>query len=93
LYGGGSSTVEDTIGGSSISSKTTSYSVMKSEKTGAGIFNVGENTIPTKQLVRKTLTLTIPNGHLVLLCSIDDALEMPAHNPKQLKINLRQAMN
>jgi hypothetical protein len=34
-------------GVSSNSSKTTSYSVIKSEKTGAGIFKVGEKTIPT----------------------------------------------
>ena len=34
-------------GMSSGSSKTTSYSVMKRERTGAGIFNVGEKTIPT----------------------------------------------
>ena len=32
---------------SSGSSKTNPNSVMKSEKTGAGIFNVGEKTIPT----------------------------------------------
>lgn len=43
--------VVDVTGLSSGSSKTTSYSVMKSEKTGAGIFKVGENTMPTDQLV------------------------------------------
>ena len=36
------------IGVSSGSSKTTANSVMNREKTGAGIFSVGENTIPTK---------------------------------------------
>ena len=33
------------------SSKTISYSVMKREKTGAGMFNVGEKTIPTDTLI------------------------------------------
>ena len=48
LYGGGSGAGGVVVDGtSSTSSKTTSYSVMKREKTGAGIFNVGENTIPT----------------------------------------------
>jgi hypothetical protein len=35
------------MGVSSGSSKTTANSVIKREKTGAGIFKVGENTIPT----------------------------------------------
>ena len=30
------------------SSNTTSYSVINSENTGAGIFKVGEKTMPTK---------------------------------------------
>ena len=35
------------VGVPSGSSNTTSYSVMKREKTGAGILSVGEKTIPT----------------------------------------------
>jgi hypothetical protein len=44
---GGVAVGEGAKGVSSGSSKTNSYSVMKSEKTGAGIFRVGEKTIPT----------------------------------------------
>jgi len=44
---GGVAVGEGAMGVSSGSSKTNSYSVMKSEKTGAGIFKVGEKTIPT----------------------------------------------
>jgi hypothetical protein len=42
--------VVETVVSSSGSSKTISYSVMKREKTGAGIFKVGEKTIPTIQI-------------------------------------------
>lgn len=52
-------------GVSSGSSKTTSYSVMKREKTGAGIFNVGEKTIPTNSSV-KYIDVVIPFRIVIL---------------------------
>jgi len=53
---------------------------MKSEKTGAGIFKVGEKTIPTVISYLEMYGLTISNRHLVLLGSCDDSFEMITHD-------------
>lgn len=53
---------------------------MKSENTGAGIFKVGEKTIPTNNQSNLTLWFTISDSHLVLIRSQYNPFEMLAHN-------------
>jgi hypothetical protein len=77
---GGVAVGEGAIGVSSGSSKTNSYSVIKRENTGAGIFNVGEKTIPTIISDEKWTGPTIPNRHFVFLGACHDSFEMSTYD-------------
>ena len=85
MYDGASVVIAGSVvsvtGVSSGSSKTISYSVMKREKTGAGILSVGEKTIPTDVSKVDRDRNTISDSHFALLRTHDNSLEMFAHDP------------